>query len=103
MDIKPVVLELVVEDNPISFVTNPLVVKGEKGDKGDKGDNFISDLYEVTNPAYVWTILHNKGYYPSITVLDSLNRQVLVEIVHDSVNQVTIKFELMFSGKVVVN
>jgi len=94
---------------PVNVILNPIVVElnanpiAIKGDKGDKGDNFVSTFYEVNNPATTWTIIHNKGYYPSITVLDTFDREVIVEIEHNNLNQVTIKFEMLFSGKVVVN
>jgi len=84
-------------------VTYKALKSALKGDKGDKGDSFVSTLYEVNSPATIWTIIHNKGYYPSITVLDAFDREVIVEIEHNNLNQVTIKFEMLFTGKVVVN
>lgn len=81
----------------IELIQTPVFIKG------DKGDGFVSDVYNIENQATIWTILHNKGYYPSITVLDTLNREVIVEIEHNNLNQVTIKFDMLFSGKVIVN
>lgn len=82
---------------PIEINATPIAIKG------DKGDSFTSTVYNQNIPAYTWTIIHGKGYYPSITVLNEENKEVLVEVEHNSVNQVTIKFEMMFTGKVVVN
>lgn len=83
--------------------TSPVAIKGDKGDKGEDGNSFTSDLYEVSVPSTIWTIIHNKQYYPSVIVLDDFNREVIVEIEHNSQNQVTIRFDMVFSGKVVIN
>ena len=82
---------------PIELNSNPIPIKG------DKGDSFTSTVYDQEIPAYTWTIIHNKGYYPSITILNEDNKEVLTEIEHNNLNQVTIRFEMLFTGKVVVN
>lgn len=70
--------------------------------KGDKGDSFSSTEYSFTNSNLV-TINHNKNYYPSVTVLNLFNQQVLAEIEHISVNQIKIYFSSNQSGKVIIN
>ena len=50
-----------------------------------------------------WTIVHNLGKYPSVTVVDSAGTAVIGEVTYDNTNQVTIKFTSAFSGKAYLN
>ena len=55
-----------------------------------------------------WTINHNLGRYPSVTVIDSGNTVVQGTIVYNSANQLTVTFfsadsALAFSGKAYLN
>lgn len=50
-------------------------------------------------PASVWTITHNLGYRPQVQVFDSLDREVLGDVLHIDVNTLTVTFTAGFSGK----
>lgn len=50
-----------------------------------------------------WTITHNLGRYPSITVVDSSNKEVIGDIQYITLNQVVITFNGGFSGKAYLN
>jgi hypothetical protein len=52
-----------------------------------------------TTPAATWTVVHNLGYYPNITVVDSTGRAVVGEVTYTSVNVVTLTFSAAFGGE----
>ena len=49
--------------------------------------------------ASTWTITHNLGYYPSVTVVDSSNNVVVGDVTYISDNVVTVSFNATFGGK----
>ena len=52
-------------------------------------------------PNTVWVINHNLGYYPGgVSSFDSSEEEMVGEVTHDSVNQLTITFSSSFSGYV---
>ncbi len=75
---------------------------------GISNDNWILDLPIVAssyfsgsfNPTGAWTFSHNLGFYPSITVYDLNNNQILVRIKHNSINGATLYFNSLTSGYV---
>lgn len=46
-----------------------------------------------------WTITHNLGYFPSVTVVDNGNNVVIGDVSYISANQVSISFSASFGGK----
>jgi hypothetical protein len=50
-----------------------------------------------------WTVNHNLGKYPSVTVVDSANSVVIGDIDYTSLNSLTVAFSAAFSGKVYCN
>ena len=61
-----------------------------------------SDPLEYTHsqvaPLDTWVVAHNLGKRPSVTVVDSSNREVVGDVLYDSNNQITITFSGAFSG-----
>lgn len=49
--------------------------------------------------ASTWTITHNLGYYPSVTVVDNGDNVVIGDVSYVSVNQVSVSFSASFGGK----
>lgn len=49
------------------------------------------------------TVTHNMGKYPSVTVINSAGDEVIGDIEHISVNQLTASFSSGFSGKITCN
>jgi hypothetical protein len=47
----------------------------------------------------VWTIAHNLGFYPNVSVVDSSGREVIGEINYVSMNTVQITFSAAFGGE----
>jgi hypothetical protein len=46
-----------------------------------------------------WTIAHNLGYIPSVTVIDSTNEEVIGDVTHVDSNNVIISFSQPISGR----
>lgn len=49
--------------------------------------------------ASTWTITHNLGYYPAVTVVDSGNNTVIGNVTYISENQLSVSFNATFGGK----
>ena len=60
-------------------------------------------IHTQTAPATTWTIQHNLGRYPSVTVVDSGNSEVIPNITYVDQNTVTATFGSATSGKAYVN
>jgi hypothetical protein len=90
-------------DEPIMVVepttTEVIVATGQRGPAGT--DAHYSHAQGV--PATVWTVAHNLGKYPAVTVMDSAGTEVEGSVVHDTTNQLTITFSAAFSGRAVCN
>lgn len=65
-------------------------------------NSFQSDGFYVHDqgmPSAVWDIVHNLGYHPSITVVDSTDQVVEGQYDYISLNEVQATFIGAFSGK----
>ena len=80
---------------------------GSKGDKGDQGDQGIqgppgSDggryTHVQTVPSDTWTINHNLGYNPNISIVDSVGNIVEGNYQFVTTNQMVATFSGAFSG-----
>lgn len=49
-------------------------------------------------PSTEWIIVHNLGWKPSATVIDSIGNEVCGDVLHDSITQLRISFTNAFSG-----
>lgn len=54
-------------------------------------------------PASVWTIVHNLGKRPSVTIVDSSGKEWITEIEHTSDNSCVARFAAAFSGVAYLN
>lgn len=50
-----------------------------------------------------WTVDHNLGKYPSVSVVDSANDEVEGGIKHVSINQLILTFSAPFTGRAFIN
>lgn len=70
---------------------------------------FTADVYKYAHihnqpsPSAQWTITHNLGKYPSVSVVDTANNEVVGEVEYLSDTQLVIKFSASFSGKAFLN
>lgn len=76
--------------------TRILVATSEGGGGGGGGTGYVHTQTASSNN---WTVNHNLGYYPNVTVVDSAGTNVVGEVVYESINKLTIKFSAAFSGK----
>lgn len=70
------------------------------------GVNSVPDKSFVHNqgtPQTNWSITHNLGKNPSVTVVDSADNVVYGEVEYNSLNKVTLTFAGAFSGKAFFN
>lgn len=69
------------------------------GITGSPDKNFI---YPFTSLASI-TVTHNLAKYPAVTVVDTSGDECEGDVIHVSVNQLTISFSSSFSGTVFCN
>lgn len=60
-------------------------------------------LFTQPTPAATWTIDHNLGKYPCVTVIDSSGAEVEGEVIHASTSSLTLSFSGAFSGSATLN
>jgi len=60
-------------------------------------------IFSQLTPLVVWTITHNLGQYPSVTVVDLNNHVVVGDIVYTNSNTLTITFDTAFAGYAYLN
>jgi hypothetical protein len=75
-------------------------VQGTKGDPGTIQSIATYVAYEHTQGAASasWTINHNLGFKPNVTVVDSAGNIVEGEITYTNSNSLTVSFQSAFSG-----
>ena len=92
-DITPVSVN-VTTPAPQAVVVNVSAV-GQKGDPGPWG------IYVHTQsiPGDTWTVTHNLGYRPNVTVVDSAETEVVGDLTYVNDNSLILTFIGAFSGK----
>jgi hypothetical protein len=63
----------------------------------------FSHIHNQTVSSNTWSITHNLNKYPSVSVVDSSNEEVIGEVQHINSNSLTVKFSAPFSGKAFLN
>nr|DAL65675.1 MAG TPA_asm: collagen alpha 1(VIII) chain protein [Caudoviricetes sp.] len=84
----------------------PQGLPGIQGPPGDAGPGGGSDAYYEHNqavPSDVWTVTHNLGKRPAVTIIDSAGDEVEGSVKHDTLNQLTITFSAGFAGMAFLN
>jgi hypothetical protein len=68
-------------------------------------DLYVRDHYTHTQSvaSTTWTITHNMGKKPSVSVVDTSDDEVVGEVHHNSTNQLVITFSAAVSGKAYLN
>ena len=87
--------------------TGPQGIQGIQGPTGPTGPGTTpAEIIAVTAYTHnqlaatnTWTIAHNLGFYPNVTVFDSANTMVEGEVLHNDENSLTINFSSSISGK----
>ncbi len=65
------------------------------------GDKFYEHVQSASSAT--WSVTHNLGKKPSVTVVDSAGTKVIGEVEYVDDNNVTLKFKSTFSGKAYFN
>lgn len=60
-------------------------------------------VFVQSTPSATWTINHDLNKYPSVSIVDSANDEVIGEVNYTSTTQVVISFSAAFSGKAFLN
>ena len=76
---------------------------GPVGPQGPSGPAGVSYSFTQSTPATQWTINHNLGFYPSITVTTVGRALMIGSIVHLSENTSTVSFNSNVAGFARVN
>lgn len=87
--------------------TGPQGTQGPTGPTGPAGASVsTADIIAVTAYTHnqiaattVWSIAHDLGFYPNVTVFDSAETMVEGEVLHNDENSLTITFSSSISGK----
>lgn len=60
-------------------------------------------IHDQAVPSATWTVNHGLPFYPNVTIIDTLNREVIGDVSYPSPTQVVIGFSASFSGKAVLS
>lgn len=102
------------EGQTVTIVTSTTILKfvsggarGAKGDPGPPGPPGSSGgsgvVWEQTFPATEWNVLHDLGYHPSVTIIDSSDRVVEGDVHYGNVGELTVSFLAPFSGRILMS
>jgi hypothetical protein len=58
----------------------------------------VAYTHVQASPASVWTVSHNLGVRPTVSLVDTGGNEVQADIVHTSANQLLIRFALPVAG-----
>lgn len=80
--------------------TNPETGTIELADKYYADRHFE---YSQGTPLLSWSIIHNLGKYPSVTITDSSGTELECEVIHNDFNSLTLNFSEPFAGNAYLN
>lgn len=86
-------VRVVASHTGLQGATGPIGLTGPPG--AGASEQFV---YEQTVPARVWTVLHNMGRRPPVSVIDSGNEEVEGEVRYPDLNTAILTFSGAFSG-----
>jgi hypothetical protein len=73
--------------------------RGADGPPGAAGSAPQAYVHDQAVPASSWTVLHSLGYYPNVTVVDTLGRVVVGDVSYPDIGNVVLTFSAAFSGR----
>lgn len=79
------------------------VISVEASQSNSSSNNDKNYFYTQGVPSTDWTIVHNLGKYPSVTVVDTAGTEVEGEVRHIDVNTVQLLFSAAFAGNQTLN
>jgi hypothetical protein len=102
--LEPVVynIEIIESNNEIIIASpgpqGPQGLQGEPGVFADIPVTIFSFTWEQQTNEIVWTIQHNLGYRPNVSIIDYGRNNIEADISHVDVNELTITFTSATSG-----
>jgi hypothetical protein len=72
--------------------TGPTGAAGPQGPTGPQGPSGQSFSYTPPDARTTWTITHNLGFYPNVSVQDSFGTEYFGTVTYNNTNQVTLTF-----------
>ena len=67
-------------------------VPGPQGPAGAPGSAPQAYIHDQSSASATWTVVHNLGYYPNVTVVDSAGTKVVGSIDYTGLNTLEIRF-----------
>lgn len=92
-----------VSDSDISLKADIAYVDAQIAAVAAGTGNDRNFVFTQAIPATVWTVNHNLGKFPSVTVVDSDGQRVIGDEQHVNPNRVVLTFSAGFSGKAYCN
>jgi len=72
---------------------------GPPGPPGPPGVGGGSFVWDQTSASALWDVVHNLGYFPNVTTVDSAGTSVEGVIRYLSANELTVEFGAPFAGQ----
>ena len=88
---------IIVETITPSVVISQVGVQGPAGPTGPQGESAGFNFTQTSSSA-TWTINHNLGYYPAVTLYTSGGLEMEGEVLNTSLNQVVVYLATAISG-----
>lgn len=73
--------------------------QGPQGEQGDIGPVGSSSEFVQSVASTTWTVNHNLGFWPVVTLMSEGGQQMWADILHTSVNQFVVTFNTATAGK----
>ena len=89
----------VIQDETVLVEIGTAGLQGAKGEPGDVQFEDLSYVHDQVVPSSTWTITHNLGFIPNITVVDSGGTVVEGSYNYPNSSTVVLTFNGTFSGK----
>lgn len=69
------------------------------GGGGGGGGSDVRYTFTQSSASATWTITHNLGLFPAVSIVDNSGNEILANVVYNSNNQITITFDVAQAGK----
>lgn len=91
-------------DSALAISTTEISVAGVSSTTWNQAAKQASGfVYTQNTPASVWSVTHNLGKRPSVTIVDTGENVVIGEVKYTDNNSVVLTFTAAFSGKAYFN
>lgn len=88
----------------VEILEHPSTIQGPVGPQGPPGEGVdLNYTHNQTSPSTEWTITHNLGKFPSVSVTDSSGNLWQTEVDYVNQNSLIVRFSAAFSGKAYLN